>query len=456
MTKSPVESGPQAGTGFVHQLRQLAGSLSKDELAALLARGTVSSFLVQVATVGVAMLLNIFLARIMGLTQYGLYALAVSWLAIPVMVSKCGFDTVVIKLVSAYESLQEWDSLRGLILGSRVLVLCTSGLVTALVLGGLWIARTRISPELWLVLGIACAGIILGAQCQLTQSCMIGLRKPAMAQFSEPLLRSLALIGLAALWFFTRGQVTGPAAISLHLLSLGMALTLALVLLHRSLPAPALRGHREYQAKEWLAIAFPALFVNLSLTLLNQTGTLMVGFYLSPKEVGLFAAAVRLATLVIFVLSASNFIAMPTIAALYARGEMAALQRLATLYCRVMLLLAAPIVLVLVFGGHWLLALFGPEFTGAHRALVILAVGQAVNAVTGPVGFFLTMTGYQNVMAWTMAGMALANIVANLWLIPRMGITGAAIATALTTAVANIWLVWLVRKRLGVRISVLG
>jgi Na+-driven multidrug efflux pump len=35
-----------------------------------------------------------------------------------------------------------------------------------------------------------------------------------------------------------------------------------------------------------------------------------------------------------------------------------------------------------------------------------------------------------------------------------MGINGAAIATALTTAAANIWLVWLVRKRIGVRVSV--
>jgi O-antigen/teichoic acid export membrane protein len=400
------------------------------------------------------MLLNIFLARIMGLEPYGLYALAISWLAIPVMVGRGGFDTAVIKLVSAYETLQQWGSLRGLILGSRILVLFASGLVTALVFGGLWAAQTRISPEVKLVLVIAFAGIILGAQCNLTQSCLIGLKKPAMGQISEPLCRSLALIVLAAVWFFTIGQVTGPVAVSLHLLSLGLALALALVLLHRSFPALALRGQREYHVREWLAIALPALVVNLSLALVNQAGTLMVGFYLSPKEVGLFVAAVRLATLVTFVLSASNFIAMPTISALYAQGEKAALQRLATLYCRVMLLLAAPIVLVLVFGGRWLLALFGPEFTAAQRTLGILAAGQAVNAVTGPVGFFLTMTGHQNVMAWTMAVMALANIGANLWLIPRMGINGAAIATALTTAAANIWLVWLVRKRIGVRVSV--
>jgi O-antigen/teichoic acid export membrane protein len=455
LMEPPLDLIQLTGARLFRQLRQLGACFSKDQLAGILARGTAGSFAVQMATILVAMLVNIFLARVMGAAQYGLYSLAISWLALPTMISRCGFDTVAVKSVSAYECLHQWGPLRGLLRGCWLLVLLTSALVTALAFGSLWVGSSRISPELRLILAIAFSGIFLGALCQVAQSCLTGLRKPALALLPEPLLRSLALMALVALWFFTRGTVSGSAAISLHILSLAVALIAAWIFLYRALPPPIFQEPREYRLREWLRLAFPALVISMSMTFLNQTGTLMVGMYLSPKDVGLFAAAARLSTLVVLVLTASNFIAMPTISALYARKEMESLQRLAVFYCRAMLILATPIFLFLVLGGQWLLALSGSEFTAAHGTLTILAAGQLINAFTGPVGFFLTMTGHQNVVAWVMFAMTVVTIGAHLLLIPWKGINGAATATAMTIVLSNVWLVWMVRKQIGVRISII-
>jgi O-antigen/teichoic acid export membrane protein len=84
-----------------------------------------------------------------------------------------------------------------------------------------------------------------------------------------------------------------------------------------------------------------------------------------------------------------------------------------------------------------LLHVFGRSFTAGDTALLVLAAGQLVNAGAGPTGALLTMTGRQK---WELANtlsMVAFNFVLNLILIPRMGVIGAAIATAASIATIN-------------------
>ena len=49
--------------------------------------------------------------------------------------------------------------------------------------------------------------------------------------------------------------------------------------------------------------------------------------------------------------------------------------------------------------GKPMLALFGPEFASGHNALRLLAMGQFVHAATCPVGYLMSLTGYQDTTA---------------------------------------------------------
>ena len=49
--------------------------------------------------------------------------------------------------------------------------------------------------------------------------------------------------------------------------------------------------------------------------------------------------------------------------------------------------------------GKPMLALFGPEFASGHNALRLLTMGQFVHAATGPVGYLMSLTGYQDTTA---------------------------------------------------------
>jgi O-antigen/teichoic acid export membrane protein len=81
--------------------------------------------------------------------------------------------------------------------------------------------------------------------------------------------------------------------------------------------------------------------------------------------------------------------------------------------------------------------------------VVLLAIGQLFDVVTGPCGHMLVMSGRPSLsLACNLVGLLL-NVALNLWLIPAYGIVGAGIAWASSLAVINVMRLFLVWRQLG-------
>jgi O-antigen/teichoic acid export membrane protein len=106
--------------------------------------------------------------------------------------------------------------------------------------------------------------------------------------------------------------------------------------------------------------------------------------------------------------------------------------------------------------GPRVLALYAPGFEAGYPALVVLVLGQALNALAGSVGLLLVMTGHDGDVAKVSAGVAVLNITLNFALIPHFDMVGAAIASALSIVIWNFILVVVVRKRLKLNSSAIG
>lgn len=85
-----------------------------------------------------------------------------------------------------------------------------------------------------------------------------------------------------------------------------------------------------------------------------------------------------------------------------------------------------------------LLSIFGPEFVEARWALVALSVAAMFSAICGPVDTVLLMGGRSVLSTYNMAVGFATNVVLNLLLIPRFGITGAGIAFGAGMVVMNL------------------
>ena len=74
----------------------------------------------------------------------------------------------------------------------------------------------------------------------------------------------------------------------------------------------------------------------------------------------------------------------------------------------------------------------------------------------GPVGHLMSLTGHGRDSARVYGMAAIVNIVLNLLLIPPLGMEGAAVATATSVVLWNVWLFLLVRRKVGVHSFFLG
>lgn len=211
----------------------------------------------------------------------------------------------------------------------------------------------------------------------------------------------------------------------------------------------ALDAKPSYAPGRWMTFA---AFLSLEgglLFLLQWSDQLLVGLFMSANDVGVYAAAIRIAALTAVPLLAVNSILGPTVAALHGGDNHEGLR---TTYSRMTWATGAAGLLiglaVLVFG-NLLLGFFGPEFPPGFPALAIMTVGHIVNSATGSAGLVLGMTGHVRWRLFNAALTAVVSVILNVLLIPPLGIVGSALATASALIVINLLQICEVRLVLG-------
>lgn len=165
----------------------------------------------------------------------------------------------------------------------------------------------------------------------------------------------------------------------------------------------------------------------------NWADLLLIGFFLSKASVGSYEIAWRIATFVaIFSKSISTTI-FPQISRWTETGQIDELEELLPQAVFPSLFLVVPAFFgVLVVAKPLLAEVFGPGFSIAWIALIILVFKKIFEAVQVIVGRYLVGMNFPQLAAKSTTVAVLFNIVLNLLLIPKLGIEGAAIATTVS------------------------
>lgn len=437
------------------RLPQVLERLRGGDVGAILARGASAFLVVQVLGLGVSFGLQVLLARAMGAESYGTYVYVASWMALLLLVCRMGFGTASLRFVAAFRAQGDWPRLRGYLRTSqRVVGLASLGVAgaTALVAWGL---GTHMPAATSATLLVASLALPVLAFLQLWSHILRGLQRVLASQVPATLVQP-ALLGLAAgvcVLAWPR-LLDAPLAMALHAGSGLAAAALSFASLRRAVPEPARTAAPAGEPREWLRVALPLLAVNALLVVQERADVLAVGSLLGPAEAGIYGAASRVASLIAFGLTAVNAWAAPLVSDLHARGDRAGLERLVRLAARAIFVVTLPLCVGVALFGRQVLAAFGPEFQVAHGALVLLAGSQLVNALAGPVGFLMTMTGRQDTAARILAVHTALGIVLCLVLVPRWGILGAAAATTATRVSWNVVMATAVWRTLRLRATI--
>lgn len=417
-------------------------------LRMLLVRATSGSFALKLANMSLALVTSVILARLLGAAGFGAYSFALAWVNLLVIPTTLGFGRLLVREVAVYRDRSEWRLLRGLLLRANQIVLPFSivvALVAAVVAHAL---AGRMETQVLYTFYIAMALLPLTALINVRRTTMQGLRRIVSGQVPESVVRPVLVIALVGIAYLVLGdRLSTPWAMAANVLATAITFLLGAVLLRRSLPQPVREQPAVYRTRAWMRGALPLLIVTGMYVINSRTDVIMLGMIAGAEATGIYTVATRGAELITFILMAANLALGPTVASLYAAGELDRLQRLVTMSSRLILLASFPLALGLILFGHWFLLVFGQEFTQGGMALAILSVGRLFSATMCAVGLLLVMTGHERQAAIGVGVGAALNVALNAALIPPLGIEGAAIATATSTVVLNLLLaVWVYRK----------
>jgi O-antigen/teichoic acid export membrane protein len=192
-------------------------------------------------------------------------------------------------------------------------------------------------------------------------------------------------------------------------------------------------------AKKLLFFSVPLLAVSMLTMVMSWTDTLMLGYFKTPDVVGVYNAALPLAHLLLTVVASVGFIYVPIIAQLYSKNQMQEIERsyaISTKWCFIGTL---PLFFIFfLFPEIVLNLLFGSRYIGAALILQVLSLGFLFNSYFGFNYHTLIIMGKSKFLMLYFLISAVTNISLNTILIPALGATGAAIASASSFALVEV------------------
>ncbi len=229
----------------------------------------------------------------------------------------------------------------------------------------------------------------------------------------------------------------------------GMAVAWAAVLACYDIPngVNALRRSPPSRASQTLRnrvaiatrLAWMALPLGIGIMLVSLSTAIpryFVERILGAESLGIFAAIAYIQVAGATVISALAAAANPRLAQHYARGDVRAFRSLLYRLVAIALVLGIAGVLGAWLIGGWLLTLmYRPEYGAHNHIFILIMVAAGIGYVGWFVGDAMTAVRRLRVQALLFLVMTLATIGACAWLIPQLGLTGAALATMVTAVV---------------------
>jgi O-antigen/teichoic acid export membrane protein len=404
----------------------------------------------KIASTSLTLLTTVFLSRLLGASEYGVYAYSIAWVSLLSIPATLGLNKLIVREVAIYQTQSSWGLLRGLLRWANKTVLLTS---IGLTLTAIIVACILAIQERWtmvLPFSIALISLPIISLRNIRLAVMGGLHRVVIGWLPEMLLEPLLfIIGILIISLIFKTKLSSVEIVVIYVFVTAITLLIGNCLLNRFLPPVIKEIIPQYQVKSWLTSALPLMLLGGMQIINSRIDILMLGAIKGTEAVGIYMAIIRGTQLISFILIAVNNVLAPTFASLYAQNHREQLQKVISQSSRGILFISLPIAASLIIFGHWYLLLFGSEFIQGKNALIVLSIGQLINTATGSVGVLLNMTGHERYTTISVSASALLNVIGNALLIPLWGINGAAIATTISMIFFNLTKAHWAYKKLG-------
>jgi O-antigen/teichoic acid export membrane protein len=439
--------------GVIARVKAILGDRTDSRLAQMVA-GKV--FLVRVGSALFALISQVLLARWMGRVEFGTYIYAWTWVLMIGPLADAGLSSGARRFIPEYAELKAFDRLRGFLSGSRWFAFGVASTVGLIGIGIVTLIAPSMNSSVVTPLYLACLAIPICGLAAVQTGIAQSYDWPNLAFVPFYIVRQVGITVLVGSAYLIGAPTDAVTAMVFAVVASWAVTGGQMLVLNRRLKTKVEPGLKHYEIKTWLATSLPIFVAESFYLLLTYVDILTLEHLGSPGDVGVYYAAVRLLALVAFVYFAISSATTHKFTEYHVTGDS---KRLASFFAETIRWTFWPSLAMcaaMLLFGRPLLALFGAGFESGYPAMFILAAGMLARAAVGPAERLLNMLGQRKQCALVYAAAFAINLTLCVILIPRIGIEGAASATATAMIAESIMLYIVAKRRLGFHVFIMG
>jgi len=397
-----------------------------------------------------ALVLNIFLARILEPSELGIYFLMLSFATILSMMASLGMGKSAMRLIAENSATNNKGVIRSIYKVSLMIILIGCLVITfTFILSSSFFAKI-FSIEYyenwaWLI----CLWFSLLAFQSYFSDCLRGLRKIINAVFFDGVYFSSLLAVTLCFFYLLDIKIDLHGLIQISILLLSIIVTAGLLISLTTTNRIPLE-QKINVTKVW-SVGWPLMFATLAMINLTESAIIILGIYSSTENLALYGIALKLIIVLRFSQFVVNSVVPPLIAELNATGANIHLEKMlrscATIVTFIGLIIASTYT---IYGNILLKILFGNEYVKAYPILMILTLGQLVNLGVGSCGQVLMMTGHQRLLMQISIVTLILTITSAIIAAKEFDVIGVATVFSASIIFQSLMTVIAVKKKVGI------
>lgn len=400
---------------------------------------------------GLTFLVGVLLARLLGASGYGVYALAMTTATLVGIATEFGLPVLAMREVGAARASENWSTVKGLLHWAERAIVGLSLLLALLV----WIGVGLLAPDtssgylqtlLWSV-----ALVPFVAIGKLRSFVLLALDRTFASQFPVMILRPLLfLCGCLVLWRVS-GHLSPQGAMAAQVFGAAIAMVVVLWLFYRLRPSGLATAQPVKHVRHWLSACLPMGLAEGLRLLQGQLGLLLTGALAGTTQAGIYRVADAVTQITALIASVVGTAATPMFARLWHEGDREGLERVAAFSAWAMLGGGLLLGLPLAIAGDWLFPkIFGAEFAHSVPVFLMLWIGSLALALFGLCIAAANMVGEHLLSTRSFVVVALVNLAAGVVATPHMGALGAALASAAGSVAGGAYCAIVLYRRTGI------
>jgi O-antigen/teichoic acid export membrane protein len=410
-------------------------------------------FLGTVLAVVVGFFFKVYLSRTLGADALGIYSLGITVIGVFGIFMSLGFGNGLVRFIAKYRAEKDTQKAVNYIRNTSIINgFVVLPLTLCFFLFPDFIAEKLLNtPSLEEYIPLFGLMMFVNSFLVLADQTIRGLQEVRKSTIINTFLRLPLKISLVVVLFSWGWGL--EAYIIAELLGSLLALILLVVLIKKLIPLFTNNNFKKVLfSEEEKTFNFNVLITKCVVALSSYGDKIILVYYLSTFELGIYSVVLTIATFIPLVLTSVNAIFSPIMSQLHAENKLNDLTHYFQLSGRYVFTLSFPLMVFIFLFSEPIMAVFGDDFKQGGGLLLLIVVGQLINVSMGSVGLMLQMCGLEKPMRNISIASSVASFTLYFVLIDSWGLLGLGVVYIVNQLVLNVACAFTLNKHLKIQL----